>query len=171
VKTMATLPAQRGVTLVIGLIMLVVITLIITTAFTLSHTNFKSVSNMQRRDEAIAAVNQAIERKIEATPFTSAPSGGTMTVDINNDGNDDYIVTFDTPTCVRAYQAITTSLSSVTLGSSMSSSSKWDTIWEINASVTESRSGIAITGSGVSARVREGIRVLLTEAQKTAVCP
>lgn len=170
-KMRATFPSsQRGITLVIGLIMLVVITLVITTAFTLSHSNFLSVGNMQRRDEALAAVNQAIEKKIESTDFTITPTGGTTTVDIDNDGQDDYIVTFAAPTCVRAYQAITTSLSSVTLGASMSSSSMWDTIWEIDATVQESRSGAAITGSGATAHVKEGIRVLLTNSQKSAVC-
>ena len=53
--------AQRGVTLIIGLIMLVLITLMVTTAFMLSNTNLKAVGNMQFRDEAIAAANVATE--------------------------------------------------------------------------------------------------------------
>jgi Tfp pilus assembly protein PilX len=70
---MTTPQKQRGVTLVIGLIMLVLITLMVISAFMLSNTNLKAVGNMQFRDEAIAAANVAIERSLAKT-FTLVPS-------------------------------------------------------------------------------------------------
>lgn len=167
--------AQRGVTLVIGLIMLVLITLVITTAFSLSTTNLKSVGNMQVRDEAIAAANIAIEQEV-GSPFTNAPAlVPARLVDINNDGSNgvtfdgandgtyEYSVRIEQPVCVRASQAIIATSSSVTLGTSMSTSPFWNTIWDLDATVTDLR-------SGVSVHVRQGVRVLLSEAQKNAVC-
>ncbi len=161
----ASLHAQRGVTLVIGLIMLVLITLIVTTAFTLSTTNLRSVGNMQVRDEALAAANIAIEMEV-GSPFTNAPAAITdREIDIDNDGEMDYRVDIATPVCVRASRAINESLSSLNLSAGMSSLPFWDTIWDFDATATD------LHGSGATVQVRQGVRVLLSEAQKNAVCP
>src|SRR5687767_1480773 len=93
--------AQRGATLVIGLIMLVVITLLVTSAFTLSSSNLKSVGNMQNRNESIAAANKAVEQVL-SSPFTAAPAAESIDVDIDNDGDQDYRVDFAAPVCVSA---------------------------------------------------------------------
>lgn len=64
--------SQGGVTLLVTLIMLILITLMVTTAFTLSNSNLKSVGNMQFRNEALAAANVAIEQQISsADSFTN----------------------------------------------------------------------------------------------------
>lgn len=154
---------QRGATLIVGLIMLVLITLIVAGAFTLSSSNLKSVGNMQVREEAIAAANQAAERLI-SSPFTSALGAQSFTVDINKDGTDDYTVAMAVPTCTRALQATSAAPSDVELGPDMSSGSTWNTDWDIDATVTDS-------ASGASVRVRQGVRVLLTQTQKDTACP
>lgn len=154
--------AQRGVTLVVGLIMLVLITLVVSTAFLLSTTNLRSVGNMQFRDEAIAAANQAIELVLSA-PFTTAPAPESIDVDINHDDAPvpDYTVSIATPTCIHAVQeASTAAPSSVTF---IAPASNYRTVWDIDGTVTDASSGTSI-------RVREGVRVLLTQAQYTAVC-
>jgi hypothetical protein len=81
--------AQRGITLVV------------VNAFNLSSTNLKSVGNMQVRDEAVAAANQAIEQLISA--FSSASiATQTFTVDLNKDGTTDYTVSIpEAPKCIR----------------------------------------------------------------------
>jgi len=154
--------AQRGVTLFVGMIMLVLITLMLTTAFTLSHTNLKSVGNMQVKDEATAAANVAIE-KLLSSGFTTAPAAETIDVDINNDGNDDYTVSIATPACIRASIDTAGAASSVTLGSAMSTTSSWNTVWDIEAVVDDAKTGAKTT-------VNAGVRVLLTQAQKELVC-
>jgi Tfp pilus assembly protein PilX len=58
--------SQQGAALVIGLIMLVLITLMLLTALRLGTTNFRSVSNMQYRNEAIAAAERAIQQVIDS---------------------------------------------------------------------------------------------------------
>lgn len=157
---------QRGATLIVGLIMLAVITLLVTAAFNLSATNLKAVGNMQRRSEALAAANKAIEQVV-GSPFTSAPSADEINVDLNNDGNNDYVVSIAQPTCVSAAKVNQNSgsgtASSLSLGLP-AGVAYYNTVWDIDASVAD------VGGSGATVRVRQGVRVLLTEAQYTAVC-
>lgn len=162
-RLIASSRSQQGVTLFVGLILLVLITLMVTTAFTLSNTNLKSVGNMQSRDEAVAAANQAIEEVI-SSPFTDSPAAEVINVDINNDGTSDYEVNILLPVCVRAAIDTTAVISSVTLGTAMSTNSNWNTLWEIQAVVNDNKTGAKTT-------VVEGTRVLLTQAKKNAVCP
>lgn len=155
--------AQRGVTLFVGMILLVMITLMVTTAFTLSTTNLRSVANMQMRDEAIAAANNAIERVV-GSPFTDAPVAEQLDVDINHDGTADYVVSIATPVCIRAAIDTTATSSSVTLGTAMSTVNNWNTTWDIKATVNDAKTGAKTV-------VNVGTRVLLRQAQKDAVCP
>lgn len=153
--------AQRGAILIVGLIMLLLITLMVGSAFTLSGTNLKAVGNMQFRDEAIAAANTGIEQVLSSA-FTSAPTAESINVDINNDGTNDYLVAIATPTCLRESIAGASAPSSVSL--SGLSSSTWNTVWSLDSTVTDAVSGTAV-------HVRSGVRVLLSDAQKNAVCP
>jgi hypothetical protein len=155
--------AQRGATLIIGLIMIVLITLIVLSAFTLSSSNLKSVRNMQMHDESLAAANQAVERLISMS-FTDAPGTVTFNVDINKDGTNNYAVTVGTPSCINARAATVVAPSDVELGPGMSAGETWNTDWDIDANVTDVASGAAV-------RVRQGVRVLLSTAEKNAVCP
>jgi len=163
---------QRGVTLIVGLIMLVLITLMVISAFTLSVSNLQSVGNMQFRNEAIAAANKAIELKIGSlcpAPCTTAPAAETgIQVDLNNDGTVDYTVTIATPTCIRRAALPGSSPagggSSVSLGLSVPPSN-YNTVWDIDATVDDA------AVSGASVHVRQGVRMLLTQTQCDAVCP
>jgi Tfp pilus assembly protein PilX len=154
---------QRGATLIIGLIMIVLLTLIVVNAFTLSSTNIKSVGNMQVREEAIAAADQVVERLI-SSPFTNALGTQTFQVDIDKDSINDYTVTVATPVCIKAKAATEGSPSDVELGAAMSSGSTWNTDWDIAASVVD-------PASGASVNVHQGVRVLLSNIQKQAACP
>ncbi|WP_205890058.1 PilX N-terminal domain-containing pilus assembly protein [Pseudomonas jilinensis] len=151
---------QRGATLVVGLIMLLLLTLMVGSAFTLSTTNLKAVGNMQVREEAIAAANAAIELVISSA-FIDATKDESIEIDINNNGITDYTVNVAKPQCVGFTLAASTAASSVTLGTM--SDSTWDTLWEITATVND-------VSSGASATVRQGIRVRLGNAQKTNLC-
>ena len=77
-------------------------------------TNFRSVSNMQFREEAIAAANKAIEQVI-SSPFTAAPAAEAINVDIDNDATTDYVVQIAAPLCVFATQAFGADPSSLAL--------------------------------------------------------
>lgn len=156
---------QRGATLIVSLIMLTLMTLMVTTAFTLTTSNLKSVSNMRFRNEAIAAANMAIEQKIGSLcpfPCTSAPTADSINVDINQDNVTDYVVTITAPMCVRASIATSASLSSKSLN--LSTMSTWNTVWDITATVIDPVSGASI-------QIRSGTRLLLSQTQKNTVCP
>ena len=64
-KKIATLQRQHGiVTIFVSMILLLLITLMVITAYSLSTTNLRAVGNVQARDEAIAAANSIIEKTI-----------------------------------------------------------------------------------------------------------
>ena len=161
-----TMHRQQGATLIVSLIMLALITILVTSAFTMSHVSTQSVGNMQARDEAIAAANKAIEQVL-SSPFTSDPAAESIDVDINSDDAKDYVVDFTAPTCVSAQQIAAPSVppSSLSLGPTFATaaSSYYQTVWDLDANVTDQR-------TGTSVRVRQGVRVLLTQAQYDDVC-
>jgi len=143
--------------------MLVLITLIVLSSFSLSSSNLKSVGNMQAREEAVAAANQAVELVISSS-FADAPVAQSINVDINKDGSTDYVVAIGVPDCIRALVAATAAPSDVEMPTGMSSGSTWNTEWNITATVTDAKSGAAV-------EVVQGVRVLQSDTQKTSACP
>lgn len=152
--------AQRGATLIVALIMLLLLTTMVSGAFTLSTTNLKAVHNMQLREEATAAAAAAIEQMISSA-FVDSPQSQQILIDLNNNGVADYTVEIAEPQCVGYSQAEANAASSVTLG--VMSDSTWDTLWEITATVSDPASGTDLT-------MRQGVRVRLGDAQKTNLC-
>ncbi|MCY1281356.1 hypothetical protein D9M71_569250 [compost metagenome] len=151
---------EQGAALVVGLIMLLLLTMLVSSAFTMSSVNLKSVGNMQVREEALAAANTAIELVV-STDFTASPKQTRSNVDIDNDGTVDYVVEIATPECIQASLAQVVAPSSENL--SMSSNT-WNTVWSLDARVSDEKTSGAV-------QVRSGVRVLLTDAKKNAVCP
>lgn len=156
---------QYGTALVVGMIMLVLITLMLMTALNLGTTNFRAMSNMQFRSEALAAADKAIEQII-GSAFTDAPTAEEILVDLDNDDVSDYLVEIAQPQCVYAAQAFGADPSSLSLPPSMSVASTWSTVWDIDATVNG-----ADNAGGAAVRVRTGVRVLLSESEKDDVCP
>jgi Tfp pilus assembly protein PilX len=156
---------QRGAALVVGLIMLVLITIMLITALNLGAANFRSVSNMQFREEAIAASNRAIELVISSN-FAASPTAQEINVDIDQDDNVDYVVQVDEPQCVQATVAEEFAPSSERYGPTLSAASTWNTVWDIRATVDPEQNA-----GGASVTVRAGVRALLTQAQRDTVCP
>ena len=154
---------QRGaITLFLSLLMLLLITVLVTTAFTMSTTGLRSVGNMQARDEAIAAAQMVIETELGGPFYTTPTVLPGQTVDINNDGITDYSVDLGAPLCVRAAQAATAAVSSVTLPG-LTTTSAWITTWEFEAVVTDPRSGAQVT-------VVQAVRAVLSQSQKDVSC-
>lgn len=164
---MTTPQKQRGVTLVIGLIMLVLITLMVISAFMLSNTNLKAVGNMQFRDEAIAAANVAIER-IVSDDFTLAPAAydGPQDVDIDNDGTADYTVDVAIPTCIKSVGIKLLPVTDPDYSKCIAGEGVilcYETMWEIEATVSPTKAAAA---TGAVASIKQGInkRVNVTAA-------
>jgi hypothetical protein len=163
---------QQGVTLIVGLIMLILITLMVTTAFTLNMSNLKSVGNMQFRNESVAAANKAIEQIVgTAFPsgFVSIPAATSITFDINNDTVVDYRVVIAQPTCMEVTQVAGGPGAGVCTGFRGGAlagcgTPNYSTLWDIQATVNDVTSGSSVV-------VRQGVRMELTEVQRNAVCP
>jgi Tfp pilus assembly protein PilX len=89
---------QRGATLIVALIMLVVLTLLSISAIRSSSINLRIAGNMQMVGEATASAQQAIETIISGN-FTAAPAASSIAVDINANGKTDYTATVAVPQC------------------------------------------------------------------------
>lgn len=153
---------QWGASLLVSLIMLLVLTLLVVSGIRMSSTNLKIVGNMQAKNEATAAAQQAIEQVMGDLnnfyppliyPLIPPQTDPTIPVDINNDGVDDYTVTTSAAVClklvpVQGYSA------------SFAASAPKDTYWDIKAIVTDSR-------TGATATVHQGAKVRL---DSTATC-
>ncbi len=101
---------QQGSTLIIALIMLVLLTLFAVSSLKTAKTNLLVVGNMQMKNEARNASQEAIERVISTPQFISDPANAvinpcsgpnTFCTDINGDGAADFTSTLTPqPTCV-----------------------------------------------------------------------
>jgi Tfp pilus assembly protein PilX len=155
---MPPLRRQRGATLVVGLIMLVLITLVVSSAFMLSTTNLKAVGNMQYREEAIAAANAAIEGVISSDAIFFAPADSTAMVGA-------YEVTVAAPVCLYvADVAVATSSDANPNVHSEDASGKGtggvpgflDTYWDIAATVEDGVTGARVT-------THQGVKITLPD--------
>jgi type II secretory pathway pseudopilin PulG len=106
------LQRQRGVTLVVALVMLVIISMLAISTFNLGKSSIQVVGNMQSRDEAIAASRQVIDEALSNKLFFESPDDtlnqpcngpNTRCIDVNGDGMVDITTTLTpSPSCVKA---------------------------------------------------------------------
>lgn len=94
-------PPQRGVALLVSLIMLVLLALLGLAAVNMSSMNLRLTGNEQARTESIAAAQLALEQ-VASTNFPANPQPVTVNVDVNRDGVTDYTVAVATPVCLNA---------------------------------------------------------------------
>ncbi|HEX9685072.1 MAG TPA: PilX N-terminal domain-containing pilus assembly protein [Burkholderiales bacterium] len=171
---------QRGTTLVIALIMLVVITLLAVSSLGTTQMNLKVVGNMQSRGEALQATQQAIETVISTPLFIANPanavlnpcgSANTLCADVSGDGAPDYTTRFNpAPACVMAKaikvselnfsnaedlgcaagQAQQFGITGVGSGDSLCANTAWDITAETSATISRTR--VTVT-QGVAVRI------------------
>ena len=103
--------AQRGMALVVGLILLALMTVMAITGFNIGRTSLDIVGNMQSRQSVIFAANSAIQEAISTTRLFQSPGAvflnpcagaNTRCFDVNGDDTDDIMVSLATPTCVQS---------------------------------------------------------------------
>lgn len=97
---------QRGATLVIALIFLILMTLFAINAFNSSNSNLRVVGNTQVRQESLAAAQVAIEDALSNDDFVKNPDGVAkkdIQVDVDGNGEADYTAKLSPPPqCYRA---------------------------------------------------------------------
>lgn len=139
---------QRGVTLVVGLIFLLVMSLLAVSAIRFSSVNLRIAGNVQVQAEAMAAAEQAIEQVLgSAANFYAPLNARTIDIDVDNNGSSDYRVAVSAPECL---------LMQATPGYSANFSgfAPQDGYWDLRAVATDTRSGATVeVHQGVRARV------------------
>lgn len=151
---------QKGATLVVGLIMLIAITLLMISAFSLSGGNLKAVGNMQFRNEAIAAANMVIEQTININFVAIDPANypTTVDVDIDQDNITDYVVIIKAPLCVKAALAPVDLSALSGVNSNVTNSSDYLTLWEIEVIAQNPATGASVVA-------KQGINKQLTQSE------
>lgn len=170
---------QGGMTLIMGMIMLVVLTLLALTSFTLGKSNMVIVSNMQQRDQSIAAARELLEEVISNGKFHETPEyavlnpckgDNTRCLDIDGDKVNDITVALATPMCVKAQVIRIDELDADAEADrdclTVPDASAWGTArppgqslcanstWELNVTATDDLTAAAVTVTqGVAARV------------------
>ena len=138
---------QHGISLLLSLVMLVVITLLVVSAVRMSNSNLKTVGNMQFKNEAVAAAQQAIEQQVMGN-VSNFYTPVDQPILING-----YTGTISAPVCLKMVPVPGYSVD-------FSASAPKDTYWDIKAVVTDTR-------TGASATLHQGARVRL---DSTATC-
>ena len=165
--------AQRGAILIVGLIVLMLITVMVTAAFKFSTSNLKSVSNMQVRNEAIAAANRSIEEAMDLWTFDVVPTHDPFNVDIDRNGSTDYIVTVDGAVCKGAIpmkvpdkggDEVVYDLSGGSTSGSSGSSAVFNVTWDVKMTATA-------TATGAKVQMHQGVSRTISQARCDAACP
>ncbi|MCY0854928.1 hypothetical protein [Cupriavidus sp. D39] len=145
---------EAGVSLLVGLVMLVVLSLLAVSAVRLGNLNLRIVGNQQVKNEATAAARQAIEKVMGTVSSFATPIAQSFSIDINNDGVADYTVQTAAPVCLQMVAADGYSVD-------FAASAPQDTYWDISAVATDNRTGTTVT-------VHQGAKVRMAS---TATCP
>ncbi|HEX6870260.1 MAG TPA: PilX N-terminal domain-containing pilus assembly protein [Micromonosporaceae bacterium] len=142
---------QRGATLMVTLIMLVVLTLFAVTAFNLSGVNLKIVGNYQQQKSIESVVQQAIEQIMSTITIFTTPAETDVCVNGTGGGcTGGYLVKVYKPKCnyTTTAKGYTKKIGELT---------PEDTNWEVRASFTDafSKASVAIV-QGVAVRMLAG---------------
>ena len=182
---------ERGATLIVSLIMLLLITLLAVSSFVLGKGNLQIVGNMQQRNQAFSAAQGAVAAVISSTQFTATPgnaipanavpaycAGGANTTcaAVNGSNNPDINVTVN-PLCDSIQPIPVTQLDYTNpndagcligasqdfgvVGASNNNSMCSNSVWDIQASATDAMSGANYV-------VDQGVAV---RVPSTAACP
>ncbi len=158
---------ERGSTLLVAMIMLVLLTLIAVSAIESTTSSLQVVGNAQFHQEAAAAGQQAIENTISSTTFTSS-APGVQNIDVNNDGAADYKVTFyPAPSCVK-YNVVDTSTETGLPKDCYGSMSGlcYRTYWDVTAVVSDINTGT----TGATVTLHQGVKLLVGLNAALASC-
>lgn len=95
-------PAQRGISLLMTLVMLFLITLIVILGYSLTRGSLQVSGNLQQKAQTLAAAQAALEQTVSSTAFTNTPStASTSYASVNSSGNNDIQVVV-TPRCLSS---------------------------------------------------------------------
>ena len=145
---------QRGTTLLIALIFLVILTLFAVSGMNTGVINLRTANNSQLMLEAEFAAQQQIEALMGSVAgFMTVAAATTTNVDVNGDSVTDFVVVTQPPKCLSTVPAPGYSYE-------FAGSAPKDTVWEIVAVSSDSVFGATST-------LRQGVKIRLPV---TATC-
>ena len=136
---------QRGMTLIVSLVMLIMLTMFAISTMNLSNSNLKVVGNQQALRAVEAAAQQALERVVSGSAIFSAPAAQTFTID-------GFTVAVTAPVCIRSQ--IATGSGGGIPGSGSGGLIPEMNVFEVQASTTDSF-------SGATASVVQGVDLMM----------
>ena len=141
---------QRGTTLLIALIFLVILTLFAVSGMNTGIINLRTANNAQMMVEAEYAAQQQIEAILNSVAGFMSGTLGTATitnVDVNGDSVTDFQVTTQPPICLSMVPAPGYSYE-------FAASAPKDTVWQVTATAQDST-------FGATATMRQGVKIRL----------
>ncbi len=187
---------QQGMTLVVGLIMLVMISLAAVATYQMSKTTLEVVGNMQYLNEAVASANSVLQEAMSREAMFTTPTNvltgtcgapNTKCFDYNGDGTNDVRVTLQPPVCVRAQALLISQLNltpnpttgvipdagcakqselSGIEGANTGQSLCTETTWEMQAVAQDVTAGT----TGAAATVTQGVGVRIATTLANTFC-
>lgn len=169
--------SQRGATLLVGLVMLLLLTLHAIAAFHAGTAQLRIAGNLQERHAAEAAANAAIAATLGTAAFASNPMSvgvNPRNVDADGDGADDFVVVL-TPVCtsVRPLAPSTIDADSdadfaCVSGTAFGAASLCAlTRWDVQARATV---GGTAAQTGAASEVHQGVSIRMPTTEATASC-
>ena len=149
--------SQRGATLIVALVLLLIFVLFGVGAINSGVVNLRIARNAQVSAEAQAAAQLLIDAKVSDLTTFTAPVASSLDVDATGGGGGRYTVVMAKPQCIhsRAVPGYSYSISNL---------APQDTTWRMQASATDASFG----ATGVSVAITQGVKVRLPSS---AVCP
>lgn len=181
---------QHGITLVTALIMLLLLTILALTSFSLGNSNLRAVGNMQRREQALAAARQVLEETISSSRFATTPGDAIANpcgapnvrcVDTDADGKAGIKVTLSPPPSCSKVQpiknsdlnmsdsedvgcAVGTNQSFGVAGATDGNSDCDNSVWDVNAVATDAATQATV-------KVTQGVAIRIARDDVASNCP
>lgn len=138
---------QRGMTLIVSLIMLIILTMFALSTMNLSNSNLKVVGNQQAQRAVEAAAQQALEQVVSGSNIFKTPVGQSLVIN-------GFTVAVTAPVCVRS-QACSGCSKDITVANLPEMD-----LFEVQASTTDSL-------SGATASVYQGVDLMMLQGYCT----
>lgn len=181
---------QRGITLILSLVMLVLLTMIALTTLNIGKGDLQLVDNAQQRAIALNAAQAVVDQIISSPSFVDSPTtvldnsncpaalsapANSRCTDVYGDGRTVVLVTLSpAPACIQVTPVAADAPGGCSFGvvqgsfgvegGSSSAGGCYESLWEITAVATEAK-------SGARAVVTQGVKMQVSADAIAASCP
>ncbi len=166
---------ERGGTLVIALVMLMLMMIHALASFTAADAQLRNTGALQARQEAQAAAQLAIAGVLSSAAFVAAAPASRIDIDVDGDGVHDYRVALAVAcTAARGVTSLAVPPASPDDAACLSAATASgdipcaDTTWDIQAVASRTPSS---TQTGATVTIHQGVSVRLESSEAMRSCP